>query len=298
MTDMGDLDRSLIKEFSLVPAFYNKASPHFKNKAFIEEAWTEISKKLGYDVTMLKDRMNQLRNRYNLEKRKVIALKDDGIRNPKISWPLFANLRFLDNHIRPRKSYKGMMRKEGFLFDTYKDKDQDYVPNGTRVHAPRRGRPPLQRKEIKDESADNDVNELFQREYETEDDGGNDTSNNVDDYLNPANFLEDTESENNDIQLITDSNVSTNGYNHDEHQKPSLTVRNINCLKRSLQDSADDCPFREPKMPKLHKAHRTSDKFEAFGNFVTASLQDLPENKSLEIIEKFTNEIVRALIQN
>lgn len=44
--------------------------------------------------------------------------------------------------------------------------------------------------------------------------------------------------------------------------------------------------------------HKASDKFEAFGNFVTASLQDLPENKSLEIIEKFTNEIVRALIEN
>lgn len=48
----------------------------------------------------------------------------------------------------------------------------------------------------------------------------------------------------------------------------------------------------------MQKTHRTSDKFEAFGNFVTASLQDLPETKSLEIIEKFTNEIVRALIEN
>lgn len=69
-------------------------------------------------------------------------------------------------------------------------------------------------------------------------------------------------------------------------------MRNINCLKRSLQDTAGDYPYREPKM------HKPSDKFEAFGNFVTASLQDLPENKSLEIIEKFTNEIVRALIEN
>lgn len=117
---------------------------------------------------MLKDRMYQLRNRYNLEKRKVLAMRDDGIRYPKSSWPLFGNLRFLDNHIRPRKSYKGMMRKEGFLFDTYKDNDQDYVPNGNaKVHVPRRGRPPLVRKEIKYEKDVNDVNELFQREYET-----------------------------------------------------------------------------------------------------------------------------------
>ncbi len=46
---MGDLDKSLIHEFSLVPAFYNKASPHFKDKVFIENAWTEIATKLGYD---------------------------------------------------------------------------------------------------------------------------------------------------------------------------------------------------------------------------------------------------------
>lgn len=46
---MGDLDTSLIKSFSVVPAFYNKASPHFKDKLFIEEAWIAISKKLGYD---------------------------------------------------------------------------------------------------------------------------------------------------------------------------------------------------------------------------------------------------------
>jgi len=288
---MGDLDTSLIEQFQLVPAFYNKSSPHFKNKQFIEASWVDISNKLGYEVTMLKDRMYQLRNRYNLEKRKIIAMKDEGIRSAKSSWHLFEKLRFLDNHIRPRKSYKGMMRKEGFLFDTYKDNDQDYVPNGVArksVHAPRRGRPPLVRKEIKDEKDDNDVSELFQREYETEDDA-NDTQNG-DEYLNPANFLEDTESENNDFQLI-DSNVNyTNGISSDEH-KPSLTVRSINSLKRSLQDTGDS-NFREAKM------HKASDKFEAFGNFVTASLQDLPENKSLEIIEKFTNEIVRALIEH
>lgn len=118
---------------------------------------------------MLKDRMYQLRNRYNLEKRKVLAMKDEGIRNPKSSWPLFGNLSFLDNHIRPRKSYKGMMRKKDGSYPLYQD--QDYVPNGVHVHAPRRGRPPLVRKEIKqetkDEQDDNDGSEIFHGEYET-----------------------------------------------------------------------------------------------------------------------------------
>lgn len=47
--DMGDLDTSLIQEFANRPAFYNKTSPHYKDKAYIEHAWLEISTKLGYN---------------------------------------------------------------------------------------------------------------------------------------------------------------------------------------------------------------------------------------------------------
>lgn len=42
--------------------------------------------------------------------------------------------------------------------------------------------------------------------------------------------------------------------------------------------------------------HQSSDKFNAFGLFLTSSLLDMPENKALGLIEKFTNDIVRALI--
>lgn len=46
---MGDLDTSLISEFSQRPAFYDKTSPNYKDKIFVENAWMEISIKLGYD---------------------------------------------------------------------------------------------------------------------------------------------------------------------------------------------------------------------------------------------------------
>lgn len=62
----------------------------------------------SFSVSMLRDRMNQLRNRYNLEKRKVDTQKADGIMNARSTWPLFDYLTFLDGHIRPRKSYKRM----------------------------------------------------------------------------------------------------------------------------------------------------------------------------------------------
>lgn len=61
-------------------------------------------------VNRVRDRVNQLRNRYNLEKRKVDLQKAEGYSNARSSWPLFEHLRFLDGHIRPRKSYKALGR--------------------------------------------------------------------------------------------------------------------------------------------------------------------------------------------
>lgn len=53
--------------------------------------------------------MFQLRNRYNLEKRKVEM--QDGDPNAKSTWPLFDRMSFLEGHIRPRKSYKSIMNR-------------------------------------------------------------------------------------------------------------------------------------------------------------------------------------------
>lgn len=59
---------------------------------------------------ILKDRMLQLRNRYNLEKRKLEGTRSDACPNPKSPWPLFKFLLFFDGHIKQRRSYK-MLRK-------------------------------------------------------------------------------------------------------------------------------------------------------------------------------------------
>lgn len=37
--------------------------------------------------------------------------KADGYANARSTWPLFDHLRFLDSHIRPRKSYKALGRR-------------------------------------------------------------------------------------------------------------------------------------------------------------------------------------------
>lgn len=124
---------NLISAFAKCPAFYDKSNPNFKDRTFTENAWKEISLQLGFDgewmdiqfmsscpyltatvplfisEKVLRDRMFQLRNRYNLEKRKVEM--QDGDPNAKSTWPLFDRMNFLEGHIRPRKSYKSIMNR-------------------------------------------------------------------------------------------------------------------------------------------------------------------------------------------
>lgn len=49
----------------------------------------------------------------------------------------------------------------------------------------------------------------------------------------------------------------------------------------------------QQQLPPLQPAH---DKFRAFGQFVASSLIDMPEKNALELVERFTREIVQTLI--
>lgn len=127
---MGDLDVNLITLYARTPALYDKRNPFYKDKAYSERAWNDISMKLGYkgnhyryddgtkresnddpfSVEILKDRMLQLRNRYNLEKRKIETMRSEALPNPKSTWALYKYLLFFDGHIKQRRSYK-MLKK-------------------------------------------------------------------------------------------------------------------------------------------------------------------------------------------
>lgn len=128
---MGDLDVNLITLYARTPALYDKRNPFYKDKQYSERAWNDISMKLGYkgkryrgvhnanalnndddpfSVEILKDRMLQLRNRYNLEKRKIETMRSETCPNPKSTWALYKYLLFFDGHIKQRRSYK-MLKK-------------------------------------------------------------------------------------------------------------------------------------------------------------------------------------------
>lgn len=76
----------------------------------------------------------------------------------------------------------------------------------------------------------------------------------------------------------------------------SSSSRKINLNSIMHADSESQSSLQHPSSfhPKYYRSPIA--KFEAFGNFVVSSLTDLPEPRALELVEKFTSDLVRALI--
>lgn len=251
---MSALDYKLIHEFKLVPALYNRNSPTFKDKAYVDRAWSSIARKLGYDAHILKDRMYQLRNRYNLEKRKIRSLQDEGVASPKASWPLYNSLDFLNGHIKQRKSYKMVRSVSG--------------GPGFRGFTKEEGRYRIARPYFMNRSIE--IKEEVEEEIYDEPGNGNDTKNT------------------NDTMNASDSQP------HTATKTSQQTLKHIDRLKQSLLAANEDCS-KTPKRIIKNQNHNPSHKFEAFGSFISNSLQDLPPQTALTIIDRFTSDIVHAL---
>lgn len=66
-------------------------------------------------------------------------------------------------------------------------------------------------------------------------------------------------------------------------------------LKRSY--NTQNRYFAPPPPPiKRQRFEGRSEKFEAFGKFLSTSLCDLSENKALELVQKFTSDLVKAFL--
>lgn len=95
----------------------------------------------------------------------------------------------------------------------------------------------------------------------------------------------------------------------------NLTVRNLHSLRDQHQPMTNgDCNPNlgnnstialdsDSEVSTQNQSHRRSSqknpshaKFEAFGSFIASSLIDLPEKNALELVERFTREIVKTLI--
>lgn len=80
--------------------------------------------------------------------------------------------------------------------------------------------------------------------------------------------------------------------NGDSGGNPIMLGNSTIALDSESESSMHNQSYKHRSTPK----NPSSAKFEAFGTFVASSLIDLPETNALELVERFTSEIVKALI--
>ncbi|XP_055676935.1 uncharacterized protein LOC129786127 isoform X2 [Lutzomyia longipalpis] len=309
---MGDLDKCIIEEYAKCRAFYDKSHPNFKDRVHTEKAWMEIAAKLGYNANLLKERMYQLRNRYNLEKRKLETMRQEG-EEPRCTWALYNLMTFLDGHIRPRKSYKAMMRRN-------QQRQGNHLPNIARQHQQYidsiAGGSECSLFELQRQQQENyqkmvegpsDVKAEYiydSDEVEEEDAANQQSPNGVENFINPTVVLgaddsKDDAAENSEQkQSANVSELSQPQASTSQPSTPYINVRNVDGLKRKHSEISGhhhDQMYLQNQLLNRHNFERRADKFNAFGHFMATSLAEMPEHRALELVAKFTIQLVNAL---
>ncbi|XP_065371218.1 transcription factor Adf-1-like [Calliphora vicina] len=104
--EIKDFDNNLILEFKKCPAFYDRQHPQHRNREYTDRVWHRIAQNLNVSANLVKTRMLQLRNRFNLEKRRVEAMKEQQPRSSVAShWSLYERLSFLSDYVKTRRPY-------------------------------------------------------------------------------------------------------------------------------------------------------------------------------------------------
>lgn len=104
--EIKDFDNNLIQEFKKFPAFYDRQHPQHRNREVTDRIWQRLAQNLHVSTNLVKTRMLQLRNRFNLEKRRLEAMKEQQPHSDVHSqWSLYENLSFLSDYVKTRRPY-------------------------------------------------------------------------------------------------------------------------------------------------------------------------------------------------
>lgn len=352
----GEFDLGLIREYRSRPALYDRTNKRFKDKMHTAQLWMQISHKLGYDgmwhtmllkyiftnftifipiVSILRERMITLRNRYNIEKRRV---ENSSLSSSIVGsqWPLFDNLSFLSEHIRSRRSYK--MQSKSLDGRPEEDEDEEHFDVDDMT------------------SVSNDVVKDIKHEFES---GEYDETDEYDcdrqlpvttvlkwvvsndsnccvwvlwnsiliivSFVDCSNFrsIPMATQLTNQQSYSTQRNGSGSG-NQMLNGKCATPSNNVNThlvdachrpdmviamskQKRAAQPMSgeeisnkrrllDATREREYSTPAVENTATTYPKFRAFGEFLSHSLTELPHTTAMRLVEKFTRELVQAAI--
>ncbi|XP_073826861.1 jing interacting gene regulatory 1 [Musca autumnalis] len=343
---MGEFDLSLIEEFRRRTSLYDRNSLQFKDKLYNAQQWQEISNKLGYDVSILKDRMLQLRNRYNLEKRRMEQLREEVPgKYHESPWPLYDSLQFLSNHIKARRRYKSILPVNNHKEEDMNDSGNDYsgmgpddtagmmddddndkedgsqsgimqpYPNGLLTVKVENDASDEQGSE--EEADDNDNNtyrqQMLQRQREQQLQQQQQHHLHVQQQqqlliqrqLAAQQQLQQQQQQHN--SRITKRHNNEQQQQHHEQQQQQRSHRPLPPLTSTPlitaaakrrphhDDTAASSSFYNNAPPKMPRLSPRENKYNSFGNFIASSLLDLPQKMALELVEKFTSDIVKAL---
>lgn len=96
--------------------------------------------------------------------------------------------------------------------------------------------------------------------------------------------------------------LSLRNLNSMRNQQPPIPMtngdssQNIGANQTIALDSESEISTHNQSYKRSSSKNPSAAKFEAFGHFIASSLIDLPEKDALELVEKFTSEIVKTLI--
>ncbi|XP_002017442.2 uncharacterized protein LOC6592054 [Drosophila persimilis] len=282
----GEFDVGLIREFRSRPVLYDRSSKRYKDKPYVAQQWLQISHKLGYDVSVLKERMLNLRNRYNIEKRRI---ESGGLSAQYSQWPQFESLHFLANHIRSRRSFK----------NTSKAGDEAYEAEGGMSDS--NGQVMSIKDEMDEDEFDHEqtmpVTTVLTIPITSSDDGSYPTKS----YRQLMSGNNATNGRSYSLpsrqQELVISKVTAAAKRQAPEEKEVEQVEEEPTAKRRADESRT-YPPTVPTPPEL-SASTTSNayaKFHGFGEFMAHSLSELPLPTALLLVQKFTRELVQSTI--
>ncbi|KAL9928019.1 uncharacterized protein ACN427_003755 [Glossina fuscipes fuscipes] len=102
--DFNEFDLSLIQMFKQHPMFYDCKHPKYRNREYTNRIWGRIADDLNVPIDQIKLRINQLRNRYIFEKKRLENLRQ-GDSAACSKWTLYKHLDFLSDYVKIEAPY-------------------------------------------------------------------------------------------------------------------------------------------------------------------------------------------------
>ncbi|KAH8279017.1 hypothetical protein KR018_012571, partial [Drosophila ironensis] len=285
----GEFDLGLIREYRSRPVLYDRSNKRFKDKLYVAQQWEQMSHKLGYDANSLRDRMITLRNRYNIEKRRV----ENGLSTQASQWPLFESLQFLGDHIRSRRSFKHMSRhddEEQYGMDDQSDSNgqnasvKDEMDDDSQIFDCEQTLPVTTVLGIPLNSSD-EANKS-QRQM-----NGGEMANGKGGY---NHFSDSIHRRPKPEYIISSPILPTSHKRSAALDEPPIKRRAMDSHNHSMAGAIPSYYAHPPSPAPLPAAYA---KFHGFGEFMVHSLCDLAPATALRLVQKFTREIVQTSLR-